>query len=226
MFLRFDPAENGKGPNSCAFFSKGPGCTVHPARPLACRVYPLARRREADHSYFTFAGDTNQCLTRCPDVKDLPQQKVGDWLAQQEIGPGQAAHDAYGNLVWGMVITSASIAASGGLDIDLIAREASRRVALNGDERIPFLPPPWYDLLTIPELPVDLDNAAIFVEAHARRLQQAIGNNFALPPTLEEISLLVVTMAIHMAPCVGIDASAAVLAFAAVARERSLTPVG
>lgn len=221
--LRFD-APMGTGSSTCTFFRDSEGCAVHPARPLACRVYPLARRRDADRSFYTFAGDSHPCRTRCPTVETLPFQKVGDWLAQQQVGPGQSAHDAYGNLVWGMIITSAQIAAAGNLDPDALMVEGARRVALDGDERIPLLPPPWYDLLTIPELPVALDDAATFVGSHAQRLQQAIGSSFALPPTLAETVLLILTMAIHLAPCVGIDPAAVVTAFAAQVRDRSLVP--
>lgn len=219
-FLRFDAPHSSPGPNVCAFFRDDQGCSVHPARPLACRVYPLARRRQVERTFYTFAGDEHPCLARCPTIKDLPSQRLGDWLLQQHTAPGQSAHDAYGNLAWGMIVTAASIAATDGVDIDAITTECVRRVGLSGDDRIPLMPPPWYDLLTIPELPVALDDAAAFVGAHARRLQQAIANDFALPPTLEEIALLVLTLAIHLSPCIGIDPTAAVAAFTEQAQAR------
>ena len=203
--LRFDGLADHVGRNACTFFSAQSGCTVHQSRPLACRVYPLARRRDKERSTFTFAGGANPCLTRCPDVEQLPKQRLGDWLASQTIAPGLAAHDAYGDLVWGLLVTAAAIAASGDLTIGAIVSEAERRILLSGDERIPFLPPPWFDLLTVPELPVDPSDPVAFVGAHGRRLQQAIANDFALPPTLEEITLLILTMAIHLSPMVGIN---------------------
>lgn len=187
---------------------------MHQARPLACRVYPLARKRDRESSAFTFAGGANSCLTRCPDVLTLPSQPLGDWLASQRIDQGIAAHDAYGDLVWGLLLTAASIAASGKVAIAPITTEVERRIHLSGDERIPFLPPPWFDLLTVPELPINPMDPEAFVGAHARRLQQAIVNDFALPPSLTEITLLVMTMVIHLAPSVGIEQMSTVAAFA------------
>jgi Fe-S-cluster containining protein len=179
--LRFNGLPDHLGRSACTFFSAGRGCSVHQSRPLACRVYPLARRRDREHSTFTFAGGTNPCLTRCPEVQQLPTLRLGDWLASQHLAPGLAAHDAYGDLVWGLLVTAATIAASSDMKIGSIVSEAERRILLSGDERIPFLPPPWFDLLTVPELPIDPSDPVAFVGAHARRLQQAIANDFALP---------------------------------------------
>ena len=211
--LRFDGLPDHLGRSACTFYSADSGCTVHQSRPLACRVYPLARRRDKAQSTFTFAGGENPCLTRCPEVEQLPKQRLGDWLASQSLASGLAAHDAYGDLVWGLLVTAATVAASGDLAIGALVSEAERRILLSGDERIPFLPPPWFDLLTVPELPVDPSDPVAFVAAHGRRLQQAIANDFALPPTLEEIALLILTMAIHLSPMVGISVRTVVSEF-------------
>jgi uncharacterized protein len=211
--LRFNSAPDQQGRNGCTFYREHSGCSVHKSRPLACRVYPLARRREGEVSTFTFAGGANPCLTRCPEVQQLPNQRLGDWLLGQEVNLGLTAHDAYGDLVWGLLVTAATIAATDEFALTDITREIERRILLRGDERIPFLPPPWFDLLTIPELPVDPTDSVAFVHAHGRRLQQAIANDFALPPTLKEIVLLILTMAIHLAPMVGIDQGNIVLMF-------------
>lgn len=37
-----------KDDGRCTFFDEGSGCTVHPARPLACRLYPLGRYVDAE----------------------------------------------------------------------------------------------------------------------------------------------------------------------------------
>ena len=221
--LRFAGPLNSDGKRACNLFSATAGCTVHPARPLACRVYPLARRRRVDQYFYTFAGDSMPCLSRCPEVVTLPSQRVADWLESQETGPGLVAHDAYGNLIWGLLMAAVGVALTTEVDIDPIEEEALRRAKLNGDQRIPFLPPPWYDLLTIPELAVDLNDPVAFVGAHASRLQLAIANNFALPERYEDVVLLVLTMAIHLCPCVGIDQRAAVAAFADQVRTRAPT---
>jgi Fe-S-cluster containining protein len=218
--LRFEGPSDGEARPGCTFFRAGVGCSVHPGRPLACRVFPLARRRHGGQPFYTWARDPNPCLERCPEVTALPRQRLGDWLASQEVAAGEAAHDAYGHLIWGLLVAAALMAATGHLDGAAIAAECRRRIALSGDERIPLLPPPWYDLLTIPELPVDPCDGVAFVQAHASRLQQAIANDFALPPSLHDTAVLVMTMVIHLAPCVGIDQAGAVAAFLAETSRR------
>jgi uncharacterized protein len=43
--LRFDGPPGWQGLPACSQFIPGAGCSVHPGRPLACRLYPLGRQR-------------------------------------------------------------------------------------------------------------------------------------------------------------------------------------
>ena len=82
----------------CVFL--GPrGCTVHPDRPLACRIYPLARwvSAEGDESF----GH----LEPHPQTAGLygMQGTVDDYLTSQGLPPYFAMGDRYGELYERMV---------------------------------------------------------------------------------------------------------------------------
>ena len=93
--LAFDAPSRWRGLPACRLYGAEVGCTVHPARPLACRLFPLARERRGEAVAWTHAGDVLPCLASCPEVRALPALSVADYLAGQEVGPAVAAHDAY-----------------------------------------------------------------------------------------------------------------------------------
>jgi Fe-S-cluster containining protein len=82
----------------CVFLGPG-GCTVHPDRPLACRIYPLARwtSPEGDESF----GH----LEPHPQTAGIygTQGTVQDYLTSQGLGPYFAMADRYGELYDRMV---------------------------------------------------------------------------------------------------------------------------
>ena len=82
----------------CGFL--GPrGCTVHPARPLACRIYPLARW--VDHDGTESYGH----LAPHPKTEGIygRQGSVQDYLDHQGVAPFFALSDRYGALYQKMV---------------------------------------------------------------------------------------------------------------------------
>lgn len=82
----------------CVFL--GPrGCTVHPDRPLACRIYPLARwiSPDGDESFGHLAPHPQTA-----GVYGI-QGTVDDYLTSQELAPYFAMADRYGELYDRMV---------------------------------------------------------------------------------------------------------------------------
>ncbi len=68
--------------NACGFL--GPkGCTVHPDRPLACRLYPLGIARDAD------GNETIAKLMPHPETAGIygTGSKVADYFAAQGVAP-------------------------------------------------------------------------------------------------------------------------------------------
>ena len=83
---------------ACAFL--GPhGCSVHPGRPLACRLYPLARWTDPD------GRESFGHLTPHPQTAGIygSDGTVWDYLAAQGVEPYFAAGDRYGDLYDRMV---------------------------------------------------------------------------------------------------------------------------
>ena len=213
--LRFTGPPDQQGRASCTFFSASSGCTVHPARPLACRLYPLARRREQADIVYSFAGGTNPCLTRCPDIVQAPMVVLGEWLAGQDHVTGSAVHDIYGNVIWGLLVSAGHIVEPESAVRIRIAAVIHERLALDPAQRAALIPTAWFDLITIPELAIDPSNAISFAEAHAVRMQQALGSGFAVPESRAAIAELLLTVAVHLAPTVGLDPHGLAQRFAA-----------
>jgi Fe-S-cluster containining protein len=86
------------GDRGCVFLGER-GCTVHPDRPLACRIYPLARwiSPEGDESFGHLAPH--------PQTAGLygTQGTVNDYLLSQGLPPYFAMGDRYGALYDRMV---------------------------------------------------------------------------------------------------------------------------
>ena len=124
-----------EGDRSCVFL--GPrGCTVHPDRPLACRIYPLARwvSPEGDESF----GH----LTPHPQTAGIygTHGTVEDYLTSQGLAPYFAMADRYGALYDRMVAVMERL--DPGEDID---RRSERRAEI--DELDPgTLATSWFDL--------------------------------------------------------------------------------
>jgi Fe-S-cluster containining protein len=77
---------------ACVFLGPG-GCTVHPARPLVCRLYPLGRHA-TDRGEVWFSDDD---LTPPPGGDFSGDGTVSGYLASQGAGPFIEAADDYFN---------------------------------------------------------------------------------------------------------------------------------
>jgi hypothetical protein len=75
---------------SCVFLGEQ-GCTVHPARPLACRLYPLGRRVSPGQ------GERFAAVEPDPGCQGSYQGRgtIADYLAEQETRPYLAMADRY-----------------------------------------------------------------------------------------------------------------------------------
>lgn len=93
---------------ACVFLGER-GCTIHPARPLVCRLYPLGRHR---------SGEGSESWVR---VEPHPQSlgeftmegTIADYLAQQGAQPFIEAADAYVDWVNAALGSLAAAAESG-----------------------------------------------------------------------------------------------------------------
>ncbi len=210
--LKADGAVGSHGPAAhrvpaCTLYDSAMGCRAHAQRPLACRLYPLGRQRLAGAIRYHHPGDVLPCHELCPTVSELPARSVGDYLAEQQIGAGEAAHDGYAALAYGLINAAVVIAEAG-----LVARaHLLARITLfrtwSADQRAEGLTSRWYDLLTIPDLEVSAD-AAAFVVAHGQLLARRIQGEFmgrTAEDALVEAAELDVLLALHLGSTVGTD---------------------
>ena len=78
----------------CVFLGDG-GCTVHPARPLVCRLYPLGRRRAGDGTEHWLRLDPHPLSAGTFGTDGT----IADYIAAQGAQPFIAAADAYAEWV-------------------------------------------------------------------------------------------------------------------------------
>lgn len=210
--LAFDGPADSRGKHACRLYDPQRGCTVHPHRPLTCRMYPLGRAR-VDGEVRYYHNDDNAggfpCLELCPTVTSLPAQQVGAYLDGQAIGAGEIAHDAYARVVYGLAAVAGRIRDLGKDEVDVarLTEVLDRCALLDAPARSELLPDGWLDLATAPAL--DATDPASFASGHGAlitaKIQQAAA---ATDAGLTEAAMLHLLIAIHLAPAVGADLSA------------------
>jgi hypothetical protein len=110
------PKENG----DCSFLGER-GCSVHPDRPLACRLYPLARWVTPD------GKESFGHLTPHPRTEGVYGRSgtVQDYLDHQQLGPFFEMSERYGKLYQKMVDMLEK------LDPEELDRRSDRRAAID-----------------------------------------------------------------------------------------------
>lgn len=209
--LRFDGPPGWKGLPACSQFVPGAGCSVHPGRPLACRLYPLGRQLIGKAAHYIHDGENFPCLAGCSEVLDLPHLTVAEYLDGQAVGPGQIAQDAYLELMQQLadgafvLLLESGLAASGDKQTLRGWRESGKAHPKERAKRIPL---EWMDRLTLPGLDDRLDDPKGFAKAHHDQLQQAAQQAFASQSTkdsLREASCLMMALALHLGRGLGSD---------------------
>jgi Fe-S-cluster containining protein len=209
--LRFDGPPGWKGLPACSQFDPGRGCSVHPGRPLACRLYPLGRQLHGKDVHYIHDGERFPCLSGCAEVVDLPHLTVAEYLAGQDVDAGQRAQDAYLVLMQRLadgafvLLLESGLAASGDRRTLRGWRELGRA---HPAERATRMPAPWLDRLCIPPLHERLDDPEAFVTAHHDLLQEAAQAAFANrgdADGLHQASCLMMALALHLGRGLGSD---------------------
>jgi Fe-S-cluster containining protein len=150
--------------NRACIFLNQQGCSVHPDRPLACRLYPLARWVDADGS------ESFGHLTPHPETAGIygTGATVADYLDQQGVAAFFEMGDRYGAVYQRMLDVLES------LDADELDRRPIRRKDVE-ETAAGVAALPWIDIdKTVAEfckangrpIPDDIENAvAIHIEA-------------------------------------------------------------
>jgi uncharacterized protein len=128
--LRMREANN----RACIFLGEK-GCGVHPDRPLACRLYPLARWVDPD------GQESFGHLVPHPKTEGVygTGATIGDYLDQQGAAPFFDVGDRYGAVYQRMVERLAD------LDADELQQRSSRRNDVDQTE-LGLAASPWIDI--------------------------------------------------------------------------------
>lgn len=209
--LKFNGKTGWKNYPACSQYIDGFGCDIHLGRPLACRLYPLGRQIQSEESHYMFIGDEFPCLEGCPEVKELPELSVGEYIEGQEAVPFEKAQDAYLDLMQNI----ADVAFVLLLDTGLAESGDTKTIQLwrtMGSEKPEALakriPPEWMEHLMLPSLHVNNEDSLLFVEAHNDSIQQKAQDDFGSLQTIEELhmaSVLMMSLALHLARALGAD---------------------
>ena len=208
--LAFDGPPDRRGEPACRLYSPKAGCTLHGHRPLTCRLYPLGRTRVDGELHYYHSGQGFPCIELCPTVTSLPAMTVDDYLAGQDIARGEAAHDAYARVIYGLVAVATRICELGAAEVDRgrITGFLDECLTQTPEQRSGILPEPWMDLATAPA-GLDPMDPVRFAEGHGQLMTGAVQRAAAqLDSGLTDAAVLHVALAVHLAPTVGGDLGA------------------
>jgi Fe-S-cluster containining protein len=205
--LRFNGKVDRRGKSACSQYIDNFGCSVHLGRPLACRLYPLGRQIQSNEVHYMFQGDEFPCLDGCPEVLELAQLSVGEYLKGQITAQFEKAQDGYLELMQNIadmafeLLLETGLAESGDQKTLPLWRKMGNELPEELAERIGH---EWLDCLLIPEI---LDNDPItFTQKHNDLLQLKAQEKFGALQTnqeLHEASVLLMGVALHLARGLG-----------------------
>ncbi len=205
--LKFDGKIGWDQKEACSQYIDDFGCSVHLGRPLACRLYPLGRQIQSEKVHYIYEGDEFPCLKPCPEVLDLPQLSVGEYLQGQQTEKYENAQDGYLELMQDIADVAFELLLDTGL------AESGDKATLPlwremGDDLPEVLADKigaeWIDCLMIPEIS-DEDPIA-FMAKHKELIFEKIQESFGGLQTHKEIheaSVLIMGVALHLARGLG-----------------------
>jgi uncharacterized protein len=207
--LRFDNPERWKERAACSQYVPARGCSVYAGRPLVCRLYPLGRQRRGENLQYIHRGNFFPCLENCPEVMDLPQLTVADYLKGQDVLKQETAQDEYLELMQRLadgafvLLLETGLASSGDRLTLRLWRELGNAQPKELEKR---LGPGWIDRLTIPAISDSLDDPAAFCRKHHDMLQSQAQESFGSLGNfddLREASGLMMGLALHLGRSLG-----------------------
>jgi uncharacterized protein len=209
--LRFDGAPGWKQLPACSQYIPDSGCSVHGGRPLVCRLYPLGRQKQAEECHYMHQGSSFPCLEGCPEVLDLPQLSIADYIEEQATKRFEVAQDEYLELMQDLadnafaLLLESGLAESGDRQTLCLWREMGSEEPARLQER---LGPEWIDLLMLPELLHVLDDPAAFCHQHLDLLLSRAQESFGTLDhvnDLRDASVLMMGLALHLGRGLGAD---------------------
>lgn len=209
--LLFNGTPNHTGKPSCSLYEDNEGCSVHPARPLACRLFPLGRQIQNGKAQYIHEGSVFPCLKECPEVLELPLLTVEEYLIGQETHAFEQAQDEYLEVMQNLADLSFELLLDTGLaeSCDTQTLASWRKLGTqNVTDLAKQIPAEWLDHLMIPDLEGQPDNVPDFVQVHQETLNtkiQELSENLSSFDTVRESAVLIMALALFLAHAIGAD---------------------
>lgn len=210
--LQFNGKSNTYGKNSCGLYSDGLGCSVHPARPLACRLFPLGRQIQNEQAHYMFQGTTFPCLKECPEVLNLPYLTVGDYLSGQQTALFEQAQDAYMEIMQNTadiaftLLLETGLAESGDTETVTFWRTLGK---MDADGLASVMGAEWLQVLMLPDLENNPENPLLFAQLHNQLIEekaQVLVDSVTTFGEVREAAGITMAMALFLAHSVGANA--------------------
>lgn len=223
--LHFNGQKDQRGKAACGLYTENFGCSVHSARPLACRLFPLGRQVQHEKAEYIFQGTTFPCLNGCSEVLDLPKITVADYLEGQETADFELAQDAYLEIMQNLADIAFTLLLETGLSESgdtATLKQWRKSGLLNGEELAQLLPTEWQEALIVPSISLDKTDVQSFIEAHNERLQEQAQlhvNGLSSMNDFHEAAVLMMRMAFFLARSLGADSTALSEMWIDVAKE-------
>lgn len=213
IILRFDGGTDKRGKSACSLYIENVGCSVHMARPLACRLFPLGRQLQNEKALYIYQGSTFPCLDGCPEVADLPHLSVQDYLKEQLTDSFEKAQDAYLDLMQNLADVAFTLLLDTGFTETISSKTlALWRVIGNEDpsklaERIGNK---WIDQLMLPAISNEITDPKEFANEHNEQLQRMAQENFGSLTSdqeFHEAAVLMMGLTLYLARALGANPS-------------------
>jgi len=207
--LRFDGKAGWQNKKACSQYIDNFGCSVHVGRPLACRLFPLGRQIQGEALSYMHQGEVFPCLDGCPEVADLEQMTVGEYLQGQQTESFENAQNEYLQLMQSLadiafeLLLDTGLAESGDTETLPLWRKMGNE---NPEVLANSIGSEWIDSLTIPEISVDADDPVLFAQKHNDVLLSKAQEQFGALQTMQEVheaSVLIMGVALHLARSLG-----------------------
>lgn len=207
--LRFDGESSFKGMSSCSQYITDFGCSIHSGRPLVCRLYPLGRQKQNGKQHYMFQGKEFPCLADCPEVLDLPQMSVTDYIKGQAAKNFELAQDEYFEIMQNLADAAFVLLLESGL------AESGDRKTLNlwremGSEEPELLAKrlgqEWINRLMLPAISDSMDDPKAFSQRHYDLLSEEAERSLSTVETLSDYSrtsVLMMGLALHLGRSLG-----------------------
>lgn len=207
--LRFDGGSSFKEMSACSQYITDFGCSIHSGRPLVCRLYPLGRQKQNEKQHYMYQGQEFPCLADCPEVVDLPQMCVTDYIAGQAAKNFELAQDEYLEIMQNLADAAFVLLLESGL------AESGDRKTLNlwremGTEEPELLAKrlgqEWINRLMLPALADSLEEPKAFSQRHYDLLLGEAEKSLTAVETLTDYSNssgLMMGLALHLGRSLG-----------------------